>query len=288
MAKRKRPALFEMIAKDQRQGGALTPPAWWFKNRPQSAAARPTISVSLPPVIPVVARRVSHRDAPVPPPIPKREPPPVAAEPTALMPVSNGGKPSWLEGILAPLKSILTPVSAAIIGMAVIVVASGIYIEHRRSGGLAEATLQGPPHPDVLNVTPMNDSQNPAPSTATNPPPASGSATPAAATEPPLAPAPRQAGMGYILVHLYLGQHSADDVCQYLTAHGLPCSVERHVPGFAGAYFAVLGLSPFATADGSDCAAYIEKLKQELNSLPGATQITRSIRPVWVKWGTAS
>ena len=154
MAKRKRPALFELIQKDKQSAGpsgALPPPDWWFKNRAQPVPSRHAMTVTpAPPAIPVVAKRVVPSD--VPPPLIKREPParpippPMPSEPTALAPLPSAAqKDNWFDtilAILAPVKSILTPVSLAIIGMAVIVVASGIFIEQRRHHSAAEDALQ--------------------------------------------------------------------------------------------------------------------------------------------------
>jgi hypothetical protein len=245
MAKRKHSvALFEVIQKDKRlarQGGALPAPAWWYKGK----------SAGAPPVI-----------APQPPPPLSRR----------LMPAAKPA-PADIGARAASISSQLTPTSAIIISAAVILVVglamAWTHLPRRASG--AQAILQGPAHPEVLDVS---GPQSAAPAIATTTPPTD--------STPVIHPPARLAGTDYVEIHLYDGPKTAASACEYLTEHDVPCTVEHGIPGVAPQFYAVIGLSPFAHSGTPEYVAYIARLKTLLAKLP--TSSPRAFRPRLIKW----
>src|ERR1700722_6882278 len=286
MAKRKLVALFEVIRKDKRfsqQGGSLQTPAW-FKSKPAGAPAPSPVvltarlePVEPKPITPIAPAAPAH--------FAEQPAQPIQQDATDSWPiVPNGEMPAPLDrgtrkkfgGSPSPL----TPTSAAIIAAAVlVVVASGLAIRHfHHRHSAAETALNGPPHSEDLNV-------GPAISPHASPPLAFGpQANPAAATEGPT----RQPNMCYALVRSYANQKTANEICTYLTANGIPCTIEHNLRGVEGHYYTVLGLTPFASGGTPEYAAYVQRMREVLASLPGATQVTKSIRPQLRKWGQSA
>jgi hypothetical protein len=304
-------------------GGALPAPAWFNKNQPANSETRAPAVAKPPPPAPakpaIFKRILPQATEPAaakafPPPRPVASPPatppvpPVskpAASPPAPVPVmaspllerplialEPNETDSWpvvddLDGMgpmdFGPRKQkrdpspLFTPASGAIIAAAVILVAGihfGVRHLHRHSVA-AQTALNGPPHPEVLDVQPPVADQAEAPPSASAP-----QAQQAAATDN----AGRQAGACYVLVHLYVNPKTAEKVCAFLTANGIPCTVETNLHGMGGPYHAVVGLTAFDHAGTPEYTAYIAHVKQTLATLPGATQITKSIRPLLIRW----
>jgi hypothetical protein len=164
--------------------------------------------------------------------------------------------------------------SAAIIaGAIVLVLAIGIVWtrwSHRAVVQSAQAVLQGPAHPDVMDIA--------APRT---PPPAAetedsvSAAAPAAAVQAPA----RQANRGYVVIRVYLTQFSATQTRDLLNQHDIPCTIERGVPGLAAQGFAVIGLTPFDAIGTAQYTHYIQQIKTVMSP--------KTMHPYWIKWPAA-
>ncbi|HUB25449.1 MAG TPA: hypothetical protein VL992_08455 [Tepidisphaeraceae bacterium] len=279
-----------------------TPPARAiFKRILPSAVepAKPVEAKAFPPPRPVASPPATPPVPPAPPPPPLPPPVPVMATPLVerpLVALKADETDAWpvvdnLDGMgpmdFGPRKQkrdpspLFTPASGAIIA-AIVILALGIHFGLRhmhRHAALAQAALNGPPHPEVLDVRPDGDDHATEP-TAVAPTLPPEQAQPAAAMDRP----GRQAGQCYVLVHLYVNPKTAGDVCAYLSANGIPCTIEQNLRGFGGQYHAVVGLTAFDHSGTPEYSAYITHMKEVLSTLPGATQITRSIRPLLIRW----
>jgi hypothetical protein len=265
MAKRKHVALFEVIQKDKRfnrPGGTLPAPAW-FKSKPAAPVDTPPVAK---PIIQEPAGVIQQDST---------DSWPVASSSEMPAPLDSGPRKKIVHA-----NSPFTPASVGIIcAAAFLVLLVGLTIRHfRHHPGPAETALNGPAHPEVLNVGPTIETRAPAPQVPAQ------QANTASSTEGPT----RQANMAYVLVRSYANLRTANEICQYLTANGIPCTVEHNLVGVEAHFYTVLGLTPFSSGGTPEYAAYVQRMKQVLASLPGATQITKSIEPRLFRWGRAT
>jgi hypothetical protein len=281
MAKRKRSvALFEVIHNDKRfanRGGTLPAPSWWNKAGSQAAAK---------------AAPVSRRIMPAAPPVPVAQP--IAANPGAVQADAGDSWPAAkARERLAPLytvprqwfgkhASLFTPASLGIIGGSLAVVLTMLLLAHWRRSNSVQAILNGPPHPEVLDIA---SPRSIAKSAAIAQP------TLASSTQPPSPAAnsnARQLNQGYVMIHLYQTLYSSTNAAAYLNAHDIPCTVEHGIPGIEPRLYAIIGLTPFAHAGTTDYAKYILRIKDAYAKMPGASSSARSFKPQWFKWTAAS
>jgi hypothetical protein len=250
MAKRKRAALFEVIQKDKRfdrPGGAMAAPAWMFKGKPLPPVAAPAVLAA----------------------------PPLASSVTRHIAPSNASLPDAVKGSMA--SGPLTRTSVAIIAGAAMVALSLGYVwfrwAHRSSSDVtnAQAVLSGPAHPEVMDIPVPRGPDRPAVLIDAAP-----SATPAASVQTPV----RQGNLNYVRIRLYESQKSAAATHDLLVQHGIACTIEHNIPGVAMPLYAVVGLTPFATAGTTEYSAYIARIKAILT----AGGDTRALSPRLIKW----
>jgi len=257
MANRKRVALFEVINKETkftRKTDILRTPSWWDK---KSRSAKPAPPVSSP------AQQQPEDSLP--------------ARPSLLTRLAGATRESLTElknvivRCLDVVSAHVTPASGGIVLAAVIVVlgTGWIYTHRAHHATTTQLLLQGPTHPEVLEVA------------AAKPPAANAQlATPAAAVEPPA----REVNLYYLLIHLYDTNAAASRVRDYLIAHGIPCTVEQNIPGVDSHFFALVGLTPFGRAGSADYTAYTQDVKNLLVKLLPQGSSTKSIRVRLIKW----
>jgi hypothetical protein len=268
MAKRKRVALFEVINKDTkfgRKSDVLRTPSWWDK---RSRGAKP--AAVDPPPTPFHTQRIipdSTRPAPTEsaPPAPSQ-----FARLSAAMSEAMSDVKSVIVRLLNKLSPHVTPASGGIVLAAVIVaLGTGWILNHRSHLSTTQKLLQSTAHPEVLNIG------------STKPPvPFAQQATPAAAVEAPA----RQANLYYLLIHLYDTQAAASRVSKALTDAGIPCTVERNVPGVQPQFFAVVGLNPFGHAGSADYTTYVQNVKTLLTKLQPPGTPPKIYRVRLIKW----
>ena len=130
---------------------------------------------------------------------------------------------------------------------------------------IEDALRSGPPHPDVLVITP--------PVTATNTIPAAPpTISPEIALDEQQAsqkivstlaePGKRVVNMHYVLMQSYFEEKTAEQARDFLTQYGIPCTIERGIKGWRSDYYQVIGLQGFARASGPQYVAYREKIEK--------------------------
>lgn len=252
-------ALFEVMSKGKLAGGKSAPtpgsgiptPKWWFNSKNRSGTR------VLPPEEPIEPAEQEYEESPAPV---SRSSPTVAApthsafdmpetEPDVRAPRTQPVAVS-VDSEKQQISLRLSYTSALIGGFGLfIALAVAVLIGKSLTRGPAPAIantstqelLKHPPTPGVLNVNRRNEPtgtndvvEGPTPrSTGTLIPRGSGNSS------EPRPPATfysddphRQNGLNYVIIQSYPDRETADKAAEFLTNHGIACSVEHHLPNW--------------------------------------------------------
>ncbi len=233
--------------------------------------------------------------------------PPPRCQPSAQ---TGSTKTSQAESTIAPRRPLLAgarewlhthaalnaPVLAGAGALIVLLAAIAIY-HHRHSATSAgdapavyvstEQLRKGPPHPSVLDLS-GGAPTSPRPSSpgraqATNSPDAVNPSQAAQAQSAAAPGAARQVNMNYVLVQSYGDEKTANEARDFLNANGVPCTIERDIPGWRKDFYLVVGLDPFTRTSTPDFKAYrmrIETLSEKFAPKGGYRKFT----PLAIKW----
>lgn len=138
-------------------------------------------------------------------------------------------------------------------------------------GGSGPAAVHSPVPPVVART-------NPAGNAITPPAP-----TPAAGAANRL---PRTINLQYVVIQSYPGKEKqmADEACEYLNRAGIPCTVERGVPGYASAdWYCVVGTTAFERASGPAYEKYLQEIEKVNDKYAGKSRFKR-FAPGAVRW----
>ena len=224
-------------------------------------------------------------------------------------PSSSDAESSSRSSWMTELRRMLTPTSLAMIASFALVLVIATFLTNRLRnkayayGSVSTDSLrQQPARPDVLNVRPgapggsaANSSGLGASGLSRLAAPAPGGAAgainvgnPDAPARPganPPADAGRQVGLNYVLVQSYHEKQLADNACQFLVSHGVPCTVELGVPGWRSSY-CVIGTDGFTGPGSPDCQDMLEKIRALSPNYARAGSYS-AFSPQVVKWKLA-
>lgn len=260
MAKGKRAtALFEVMSKARLAGGKNAPtpgggiptPKWWFNSKNRGGVrVIPPEEPALPPEPP------AHEELETPESDHYVEEPALAAESNPANDADSSVRPQPVALSVDPDKqqiSLRLSYTSALIGGFGLFIALGLAVligkGLSRGPSMAigsqstETLLKNPPTPGVMNITRRsepsgsndvvegNSHPRTAPSTGTRAPqPSSSEPRPPATfyTEDPH----RQNGLNYAIIQSYPDKETADKAAEFLTQHGIGCTVERNLPNW--------------------------------------------------------
>ena len=185
--------------------------------------------------------------------------------------------------------------NAATAGFAVLVLLTLAFIVGRRVGAAGlpavvattEQLRNYPPHPTVLNVSRATETQSGPPlllSTASTPSSSSDTPVPQGIVVPD---GQRQIGLNYVIVQSYPDEKSANDARDMLNANGIPCTVERSLPGWNSSnWFSVIGSTGFDRIKSAQYEAYEAAIKSLSAKFAGTSKFKR-FEPHPYKWKEA-
>ncbi|HSI35218.1 MAG: hypothetical protein ACAI43_19405 [Phycisphaerae bacterium] len=295
-------------------GGSLATPKWWFKSRTktESKTIAPGQAVS---AATSVAVTPEPDEAPLPDePVARRE----AAAPAVVSGMEIPGETTITGARVQPVSVRLDPerqqinlrlsyTSAMIGGFGlVVVIGVAVLIGKGLSRGPTPAIAgpttpqlrQGPANPNVLNV-PARRPETPTgagvkASVAGTGTPAGTRGTPPARGSEPAPPTtfftddPRRTnGLNYVIIQSYPDRDTADKAAEFLTKHGIACTVEKGLPAWPLPWpegVTVVGIRGFTRITGNaDADAYIASINAASQKFAGNRGI-KAFQPLFYKW----
>jgi hypothetical protein len=190
--------------------------------------------------------------------------------------------------------------SGSIVGIATaLVVIGGIsLVRHftpRPAGAQTIYTLDGAKHVDIHpSVLDLSGSSRSASERSGGAASSGASATNTASARTPL-PTPaevipagdtRQKDVNYVVIQSYGDETRATDAANFLNNHGIACTVEHGIKGWANLY-CVVSLQGFTRVSGAEYAAYRKKI-EDLNPEFAGTKKYNRFEPQAFKWDRAS
>jgi hypothetical protein len=147
---------------------------------------------------------------------------------------------------------------------------------------MEEAIRSEPPHPAVLNVTPIvSQPQNPP---AMSPEMLADEQQASQKTVPNVAqPGQRVVNLHYVLMQSYFEEKTAHEARDFLASKGIPCTIERGVKGWRPDFYQVIGLQGFVRASGPQYLAYRERIEKLGDEFSPKSRYKR-FQPQAIKW----
>jgi hypothetical protein len=96
----------------------------------------------------------------------------------------------------------------------------------------------------------------------------------------------RQKDVNYVVIQSYGDETRATDAANFLNNHGIACTVEHGIKGWANLY-CVVSLQGFTRVSGAEYAAYRKKI-EDLNPEFAGTKKYNRFEPQAFKWDRAS
>lgn len=195
------------------------------------------------------------------------------------------------QGWIVRQNSIVCGAAAAVVMIAGLMLARHGHHSAPQAASVEEVLRDGPPHPAVLAVAdvghvsqaqPSTVSQTLSPEMQMDVQQAAEKTGPDAASSVLAKPGARIVNMQYVLMQSYFEEKTAIEARDFLTNHGIPCTIERGVRGWRPDFYQVIGLQGFARPSGVEYFDYLHRI-EDLGPKFSKSHYKRFV-PQAIKW----